>query len=102
MRAYTSITRMFWWCTIVLTSMLFVVPSLLVSVTFTAEGIPAEQLTLDETTTLLRGPSGSSVTISLAGRSPHQPPRQLELERKPLPQPAVKVSNDDDSKVFET
>eukprot|EP00877_Chromochloris_zofingiensis_P000051 jgi/Chrzof1/10046/Cz04g25070.t1 len=54
------------------------------------EGIPAEQLTLDETTTLLRGPSGSSVTISLAGRSPHQPPRQLELERKPLPQPAVK------------
>jgi hypothetical protein len=57
-----------------------------------AEGIPAESLTLDETTTLLRGPSGSSVALTVAPRGPaQQTPRQLLLERRPLPQPAVKV-----------
>jgi hypothetical protein len=57
-----------------------------------ADGIPAESLTLDETTTLLRGPSGSSVALTVAPRGPaQQTPRQLLLERRPLPQPAVKV-----------
>lgn len=56
------------------------------------DGVPAESLTLDETTTLLRGPAGSSVTLLLAPAGPVQrPPRLLELERAALPQPAVKV-----------
>ncbi|WIA08921.1 hypothetical protein OEZ85_008338 [Tetradesmus obliquus] len=55
------------------------------------EGIPAESLTLDETTTLLRGPAGSSVGLTVAPCGPaQQSPRQLLLERRPLPQPAVK------------
>lgn len=58
-----------------------------------SDGIPCESLTLDETTTLLRGPTGSTVDILVAPAGPAQlPPRRLQLERKPLPQPAVKVS----------
>jgi hypothetical protein len=66
--------------------------------TTAADGIPAESLTLDETTTLLRGPSGSSVALTVAPRGPaQQTPRQLLLERRPLPQPAVKVRHTADS-----
>lgn len=57
------------------------------------DGIPCESLTLDETTTLLRGPAGSSVSLLVAPAGPAGAlPRQLELERKALPQPAVRVS----------
>jgi carboxyl-terminal processing protease len=55
------------------------------------DGLPAESLTLDETTTLLRGPVGSSVTLTVAPAGPgSQPPRVLELERRQLPQPALR------------
>ncbi|KAF8072837.1 CBR1 [Scenedesmus sp. PABB004] len=55
------------------------------------EGIPSESLTLDEATTLLRGPAGSTVSLTVAPGGRGGAPRQLELERRPLPQPAVKV-----------
>jgi C-terminal processing protease CtpA/Prc len=55
------------------------------------DGLPAESLTLDETTTLLRGPVGSSVTLTVAPAGPSsQPARVLELERRQLPQPALR------------
>ncbi|GBF93173.1 histone-lysine N-methyltransferase [Raphidocelis subcapitata] len=53
------------------------------------EGIPAEQLTLDQTTALLRGPSGSPVSLTLAPRGPDAAARALTLERRALPQPPV-------------
>ncbi|KAI8470624.1 MAG: ClpP/crotonase-like domain-containing protein [Monoraphidium minutum] len=53
------------------------------------DGIPAEELTLDETTTLLRGPAGSLVEITLAPRAPAAAPLALTLERAPLPQPPL-------------
>ncbi|KIY96806.1 carboxyl-terminal processing protease [Monoraphidium neglectum] len=53
------------------------------------DGIPAEQLTTDETATLLRGPAGSLVDLTLAPRSPGAPPLALTLERRPLPQPPI-------------
>lgn len=46
---------------------------------------------MDETTTLLRGPAGSSVDLTVAPRAPGAGPRALTLERRPLPQPPVVV-----------
>ena len=76
------------------------------------DGMPADQLTLDEITTLLRGPAGSTVTLTLAPRAAATSrgiggfglgsvswggggisggsPRVVELERARLPQPAVR------------
>jgi carboxyl-terminal processing protease len=51
------------------------------------EGIPATQLTMDETTTLLRGPAGSSVELVVQQRGST---RHLMLERQRLPQPPLK------------
>lgn len=57
------------------------------------DGLPAESLTLDETTTLLRGPVGSNVSLVVAPAGPAaQPPRVLDLERRQLPQPALRAA----------
>lgn len=58
------------------------------------DGLPAESLTLDETITLLRGPVGSTVNLVVAPSGPtSQPPRVLELERRQLPQPALREAH---------
>jgi C-terminal processing protease CtpA/Prc len=56
------------------------------------DSLPAASLTLDETLTLLRGPVGSAVTLTVApgGHGPDAAPRVLELERRRLPQPALR------------
>jgi C-terminal processing protease CtpA/Prc len=55
------------------------------------DGLPAESLSLDETVTLLRGPVGSTISLKVApaSRGP-MVPRLLELERRRLPQPALR------------
>lgn len=58
------------------------------------DGLPAESLTLDETITLLRGPVGSTVSLVVApAGSSSRPPRVLELERRQLPQPALREAH---------
>lgn len=61
------------------------------------DGLPAESLTLDETITLLRGPVGSTVSLVVApagsSMAGSRPPRVLELERRTLPQPALREAH---------
>jgi C-terminal processing protease CtpA/Prc len=58
------------------------------------DGLAAESLTLDETITLLRGPVGSSVSLVVApAGASSRPPRVLELERRQLPQPALREAH---------
>jgi C-terminal processing protease CtpA/Prc len=57
------------------------------------DGLPAADLPASAAARILRGPSGSSITVTLAPRSPYEgnaAPRDLVLERRPIPQPAVR------------
>ena len=55
-----------------------------------ADQYDASTLTKDELTALLRGPAGSTVEMWVGGALAKGLPRRVELERRPLPQPAVK------------
>jgi len=55
-----------------------------------ADQYDADTLTKDELTALLRGPAGSTVEMWVGGALAHGAPRQVELERRSLPQPPVK------------
>jgi len=54
------------------------------------DGVPAERLSPADAARVLRGPSGSSVSVALAPRSPAGAARELVIERRPIPQPAVR------------
>lgn len=57
------------------------------------DGVPAADLPASAAARILRGPAGSSITVTLAPRSPYEgnaAPRDLVLERRPIPQPAVR------------
>jgi C-terminal processing protease CtpA/Prc len=57
------------------------------------DGTPAADLPPSAAARVLRGPAGSSITVTLAARAPLAPgaaPRDLVLERRPIPQPAVR------------
>ena len=55
------------------------------------EGYPADLLTPLEIAALMRGPAGSEVLLAVADNVPHAKARSLLLERRPLPQPPLKV-----------
>jgi len=55
------------------------------------QGYPADLLTPLEIAALMRGPAGSEVLLAVADNAPHSKPRRLLLERRPLPQPPLKV-----------
>jgi C-terminal processing protease CtpA/Prc len=57
--------------------------------TGTAEGVPADGVTMEQAVALMRGPEGSSTHLTVA--RPSGPPVRMELERRRLPQPAVRV-----------
>lgn len=52
--------------------------------------VPAEDLTKEGANSVMRGPVGSILTVTLAPRVQGQRPAVLELERRKLPQPAVR------------
>lgn len=54
------------------------------------DDVPLNNLTLEQSMSLLRGPVGSSVKVVLAPRSPQDTPRVFSLERRLLPQPPVR------------
>ena len=55
-----------------------------------ADGYPTDGLTRTEMSALLRGPSGSAVVLGIA-RPGLARPHAVYLERRPLPQPPLKV-----------
>ena len=55
------------------------------------DGYPSDLLTPLEIAALMRGPAGSSVDLTLADNKPHSKTWSLELERRSLPQPPMKV-----------
>lgn len=57
------------------------------------DGYPSDLLTPLEIAALMRGPAGSSVDLTLADNKPHSKTWSLELERRSLPQPPMKVAS---------
>lgn len=55
------------------------------------DGYPADLLTPLEIAALMRGPAGSNVGLTLAENAAHSRTWSLELERRALPQPPMKV-----------
>ena len=60
------------------------------AITRRADQYDADTLTLEELTAILRGPAGSSVGLWLGSPTENGPARRVELERRSLPQPAIK------------
>jgi C-terminal processing protease CtpA/Prc len=54
------------------------------------DGVSAADLSPSAAARVLRGPVGSSIAVTLAPRSRAEGHRQLMLERRPIPQPAVR------------
>jgi C-terminal processing protease CtpA/Prc len=57
--------------------------------TGTAEGVSADGVTMEQAVALMRGPEGASTPLTVA--HPSGPQVRMELERRRLPQPAVRV-----------
>ena len=55
------------------------------------DSYPADLLTPLEIAALMRGPAGSEVALGVSDNVPHAKPTRLMLERRPLPQPPLKV-----------
>lgn len=55
-----------------------------------ADYYATDKLAASEVTALLRGPSGSVVYLLLAGPEKGSPVREVDLERRSIPQPPVK------------